>query len=550
MTRTLRETLAASVEDAGVPDLDLAELIELGERRLRRRRLSAVLGSAAAVVVVLALALGGAAAWHGRADRNPTPVNRPTPSPDERLGQPVRKIVYSDVRSGISLPRPGGGQAISLGDSEVETGTGFTDMDVTDDGFVYTTSDGRVWFSDGGQPQPIGGHVCSNYANGELGLRSQDAVMTANAGSLVAWFDCSDPALAALVMVDTRSVQEVLRQPISRCRAGGNGHCELEAVIDDHIYFTEHFVHNGGALLSRGLMFDVRTSELSTVTAAYQLRGDRRESGAYLEDVKSHPRGLVIGDTWQTGAPTDGIGQAFSVVGAGLVPRLRLPDGGWAFRDSVFDTATGRPVRLHRPAGYPVRTDPDDVTEDLILFEWLDDDTVALVRGGGGWQVGPDRHVSAVDRGLRRCCQEPREPHGSCRPAARPSRLRSGFTRGSGAIRPSRPSAGERLGVDDLDVDLGAVGRGEGRLLALVLAVDGRAHRGLLRVDLDAVAGDLAGAEQEAHRLAGDLGGDNRAGGDDTGGASGASPTCADSSSCCSWRMRASCLPCSSLAAW
>jgi len=30
----------------------------------------------------------------------------------------------------------------------------------------------------------------------------------------------------------------------------------------------------------------------------------------------------------------------------------------------------------------------------------------------------------------------------------------------------------------------------------------------------------------------------------------GASPTCADSSSCWSWRMRASRLPCSSLAAW
>lgn len=390
MNTTLREALAARVDGAGVPDLDIAELIGLGERRLRRRRLSAVLGSLAAVVVVLAVALGGAAALHDRGDRDPSPVIRPTPVPNETLGQTVREIVYSDVRGGIHLLRPRGGQTIRLGDRDVETGIGFTHMDVTDDGFVYTTSDGSVWFSDGGQPQQLGSHVCSLYSNGELGLRSLDAVMVANAGSLVTWFDCTDPAQAALVVIDTSSVQEVVRQPITRCRAGWNGHCELDAVIGDHVYFTEDFAQGGdGPLLSRGLMFDIRTSHLSTVSPAYQPRGYPREPGPYLADVRSHPRGLVLGDTWQTGAPTDGIGQAFSAVGARLVPRLRLPDGRSAFRGSVFDTATGRPVRLQRPAGYPVRTDPEDVTEDLVLFEWLDDDTVALVRGGGGWQVGP-----------------------------------------------------------------------------------------------------------------------------------------------------------------
>ncbi|MBA2559461.1 MAG: hypothetical protein H0V07_06150, partial [Propionibacteriales bacterium] len=58
MSAPLRDVLAQRANDAGTPDLDIHELVGLGEHRLRRRRMTAVLGAASAVVVVIALAVG------------------------------------------------------------------------------------------------------------------------------------------------------------------------------------------------------------------------------------------------------------------------------------------------------------------------------------------------------------------------------------------------------------------------------------------------------------------------------------------------------------
>jgi hypothetical protein len=96
---------------------------------------------------------------------------------------------------------------------------------------------------------------------------------------------------------------------------------------------------------------------------------------AYHDDIRRHPRGLVVGDSWGTGTPTP-YGLGFSVVGTRLVPESGL--GGPA---SAFDTATHRPVRLHLPPHY-------HGADGFRIFEWLDDDTVALT-GPGGWGDGP-----------------------------------------------------------------------------------------------------------------------------------------------------------------
>ena len=58
MSTTLRDVFTQRANDIGPADLDLGELIELGEHRLRRRRIIATVGSAAAVVLAIALALG------------------------------------------------------------------------------------------------------------------------------------------------------------------------------------------------------------------------------------------------------------------------------------------------------------------------------------------------------------------------------------------------------------------------------------------------------------------------------------------------------------
>lgn len=83
-------------------------------------------------------------------------------------------------------------------------------MDVTDNGFVYVTRWGRVWFSDGGPPEQIGS-ACGTYGKGLIPNTSTDMVVSGNAGSPAAWIDCSEAA--ELVVFDTSTVREVAHQP-------------------------------------------------------------------------------------------------------------------------------------------------------------------------------------------------------------------------------------------------------------------------------------------------------------------------------------------------
>ena len=74
-------------------------------------------------------------------------------------------------------------------------------------------------------------------------------------------------------------------------------------------------------------------------------------------------------------------------------------------------------------------------------------------------------------------------------------------------------SAREGLGGDDLDRDDLAVRGGVAERLALLVADDGRAQRGLLAEDVEiGIAGDFAGAEQERLFVAGNPGHDEHSG--------------------------------------
>ena len=93
----------------------------------------------------------------------------------------------------------------------------------------------------------------------------------------------------------------------------------------------------------------------------------------------------MIGDTWQTGTPTEATGgnnpDYFRPVGLRLVP----VNAGDPMEDDdaptrAFNTATGQPVRFRLPSGY--QPPSSDVGIYFTIFEWLDDDTVALAQGG------------------------------------------------------------------------------------------------------------------------------------------------------------------------
>ena len=187
MSTTLREALARRADQAGSPELDVESLIDLGERRLHRRQLGAVVGSAAAVLIVIALVIGGAGLVGP--SKSTGPIDEPSPSPTPS-GSATRPIVYGD---GFHNTR------VHYGNGFIKTGETQVHMTVTDDGLVYTRSTGQswrsseVWFSDGTGVERIGAHVC-------VGHLSDSIVDAGTSGSLVAWPDCTDRRREAFVL--------------------------------------------------------------------------------------------------------------------------------------------------------------------------------------------------------------------------------------------------------------------------------------------------------------------------------------------------------------
>jgi hypothetical protein len=358
---TLRDAFERQADNAGIPDLDIDELVGLGEHRLRRRRFTAVAAAGAAVALAIALAIGGTA-WNRSADRQQGPIDHPT-KPHQTQTTTPRPIVYSDVTFVPGQPNSLLGDPIHVGDRVVDTGSGFVHMAVTDDGVVYATGgyrdDGRLWFTDGGTPEQIASHACPS-AHGWPG-----SIITGNSGSLVAWFDCTPKQTSGkpeLVVYDTSSGREVGRVQAQGCSTETQA-TELvteqcTAIIGDRVYVRNSvYIAHGDVLIV----------------------DDDGTGSSFAQDLRNNPRGLVVGDSWDTGTPTTA--GVFVGVGRRLVP-IKNED-----LTSVFDTATRQPVHFHLPPGYQPDSKPETPSgygADYQLFEWLDDDTIALESSGTG----------------------------------------------------------------------------------------------------------------------------------------------------------------------
>lgn len=214
------------------------------------------------------------------------------------------------------------------------------------------------------------------------------AVVTGSAGSLVAWVDCTDPSTPALVALDTSSGREVVREPTARFTTKAGDCCGLIALIGEHLYLNRGDARYGSLdtapWISQTLRLDLATGQVAKVTRWYGPDGGPPpDSAIFLDDIRSNPRGLVVGDTWRTGVASSGIGQYFGVVGSRLVPQVYFDSD--LHSATAFDTATGKAVHLHLPPNYPESV-------GFTLFEWLNDDTVALIAGnnpgGSSWPGG------------------------------------------------------------------------------------------------------------------------------------------------------------------
>jgi hypothetical protein len=369
----------------GRPDQRLAEVHARIRSARRRRALGAVAGTSAAVVaVVVGIAI---LTGPGPTNRNappPPPAKSDTPAPSTN-----RKLVYSDdLRSRADRTSAGdlvahilvgtlqvGDRAVEI-DQKVQMSHGGWTIVVTDAGAVYTKVDHTVWVTDGGRPQQIAQQACADTSGDWRGLA------TGSAGALVAWFDCSPASRGDLVVYDTGLRQEVARQNVPSCRTPGSGsyECVSDGVIGEHVYFG-HINRSG--LIDHQFRLDLTSRQVTPAGPA-----------VYADDLRTHPRALVIGDSWSAGAPTDDIGAVvFHVVGSRLIPVIFDSATDKDVRTRAFDTATRQPVLLRLPAGYhpdPAAGfhQPGELLEDtntFTPFEWLDDDTVALAQGSINW---------------------------------------------------------------------------------------------------------------------------------------------------------------------
>jgi hypothetical protein len=368
----------------GRADLRLTEVHARIRSARRRRAAEAVAATSAAVLaIVVGIAVLTGPTAPNKHNPPPPPANSDTPAPNT-----TRKLVYSDDLRSRPLKNGGANAlvgALHVGDREVEIDQrvqmvhGGWSMVVTDAGAVYTMFDHTVWVTDGGRPRQIAQQACADSGNFR-------GLATGNAGMLVAWFDCSPASRGDLVVYDTGLRHEVARHPIRSCRVprpapyAGPYECVPDAIIGEHVYFG-HI--NTLRLIEHQFRLDVTSGQVIPAGPAM-----------YADDLRTHPRALVIGDSWSAGTPTDDIGAViFHVVGSRLVPVVFDNASDRFVRTRAFDTATRQPVLFRLPAGY--HPDPAagfhqpgeslEGTDTFTPFEWLDDDTVALAQGDLNW---------------------------------------------------------------------------------------------------------------------------------------------------------------------
>ena len=358
------------------------------------------------MALAIALAIGGIA-QNRSADQNPGPIHRPPTNPHETqtaTSTTTRPIIYTDdaFSSRCDAPfaaydKPGltfcvGTLHVGEREVEIDQALGMDrgwPMAVTDAGAVYPNFDvhsdsawGSVWFTDGGAPQQIAKQVCSG-------------VSTGSTGSLAVWVDCTAGARGDLVVFDTGTGSEVARLPIPGCRtaetksAGGRRAvegCGAGGVVAGQVYFARAgYDGNSNPPAPRLLRLDIATGDV--VPATPQM---------YARDLSSDPRTLVVGDSWRTGSRESGVD--FAAIGTRLVPmRQAFASASNEYvprRTRAFDASSGKPVRLRLPSGYHLGPPPlfpgdnSSPVKHFTLFEWLDDDTVALAQTGDNSHMG------------------------------------------------------------------------------------------------------------------------------------------------------------------
>jgi hypothetical protein len=307
------------------PPLD--ELRRTARRRtLKTTTVTAVVAAAAAVAVV-----GGVQLAVTENHAQP-----PVGQPDDGS----RPITYAE------------GVAVHYGEQSVPMPGHVVELDVTDDGVVVRTADGRIWFTDGSAVDQIGAVGESDWGD-VLWDHYVGRVVSTDSGSEVAWFEFPQPHSPQVVVYDTRAAEVLDRYPLEIPSGTVSG---LYAVDADAVYgFTDLTF---GEDLWPNWRIDLATGTQSPQSLKQYQRVLERRGLARTLLVSHH-------ETPETASfvPFDGL-QQFSVTGSRVRPEGEQPL-------SVRDGLTGADFRFTAPPGYAD-------TNAVWLVQWLDDDTVVL----------------------------------------------------------------------------------------------------------------------------------------------------------------------------
>jgi hypothetical protein len=322
---------------AGYPSIDLDAVIADGDRRVRRRRI-AVTGGAAAVVavVVTAVAIGPSAL---DLDSGRTPP----------VGQPHSAGPFAEQRPTYAV-----GSTIHYGADVVRADGQVRSFVQTDDGFVYSTPEGRVMFTDGQETDQIGT------------TNSQGSQLAADiAGSDVGWTDPSGGGAPAFVVYDTATGTEVVRTADGSLPGSAQSDiATMSAMIavDDGVAYW----HDGAGVQAYDLASGTKTLVQAGADANWL---DDVQGGVLAHTSDLRYRGDAGDQRIVVNADPDATAPGFARWSHGYLPpdaRHVAVFGG--DRSAVLDVATGADVTPPHPA------------YGLVYFgQWIDDDAFTFL---------------------------------------------------------------------------------------------------------------------------------------------------------------------------
>lgn len=339
------------------PPLD--ELREIARRR-DRRTAAVVVGASAAAVALVAVALGVTGPG---GDGSPQPAPAPGASKE-------RPLTWAD------------GTTVHYGNRTVDAAGPVDELDLTDDGVAFRTTDGRVWFTDGASVDQLGTVGDAGHLYGDdiwpPGV-PEGSVVSGNTGSMLGWFEFPRPGEPELVVHDTATGEEVARGPVE---LDPGSYAVLAMVDDDYAYwYVDSSIDT--QLESQDVVrgrYDLATGSQSTVSTQ-EWQADVRNRGP--------ARMLVVSTTEHPPPPgeyptpyvlTDQIWN-LDVGGGHVTPQGPQPL-------TVLDARTATPFTFDVARGYRA-------TGPAWLAQWRDDDTVVIVSPRDGETDLLECHVSS-----------------------------------------------------------------------------------------------------------------------------------------------------------